>query len=165
VVVQTAFVSDLVRNELSVVSGHDTLVDNFFLVYGSHEVSINELSHLHVVGEHVKRKVDALSNCNELVLFLILLAHWVHGMLVFSPCASLECSKRGDPFLKAVVHVEISHSEAAVLTVEEAGHWESLGMRVIKLQLVEQEGLIMILEEVELDVCVSEVSHAVKLVG
>lgn len=147
------------------MSGHDAFVDDLFLVRGFHKVSVNELGHFQIVGEHVEREIDAFGNRNELMLFLILLRHWVHCVLVFSPSASFKGGKRSDPLFKAVIHVQVSYSETGVLTVEETCHREGFSVRVIKLELVEHEGLVVVFENFKLEVLVSEVSHAVKLVS
>jgi hypothetical protein len=77
VVIDSGFVSYLMRNELSMVSGRDALVDELLLVGLFHQVSIDELSHLNIVSENIERHIFVLSNSDEFFLCIIMLTSFV----------------------------------------------------------------------------------------
>lgn len=65
--------------------------------------------------------------------------------------------KGGDgsyPLLKSVVGLKVSHSEARVLSVEKLAHSECMAVGLVELKLVEQESVVVLLEEIDLDICV-----------
>lgn len=55
VIVQATLVSNLMSNELSMMPGCYALVDQLCLVRLMHQISRDELCHLHVVSENVNR--------------------------------------------------------------------------------------------------------------
>lgn len=71
-VVQTALVSNLMRNELSMVSRGNALVNELRLFGLLSQISGHKLSHLHVVREHVDGQLEALSDGDDLLLRLVL---------------------------------------------------------------------------------------------
>ena len=71
VVIQSCFVSDLVGDELGMVSGWDALVNVFGLVQVLNQIRERKLSHFDVVGEDVHRKMSSFCNCEEFLLFVV----------------------------------------------------------------------------------------------
>ena len=65
VVIEPGLIGDLVGDELGVVSRGDALVDKLELLRLDRDVSLNELSHLHIVGKDVDWEIFALSDGDE----------------------------------------------------------------------------------------------------
>ena len=128
-VVESCLVSDLVGNELGVVSGEQGLVDALFLVWVLHHVGVHELSHLDVVGEQVDWQVDSFGDGNELfVLNVLLVFVLVELDLLVGITSSPESSDWGDPLAELVVHLQVFNSESGVLLVEEFSKAEGLSV-------------------------------------
>lgn len=93
VIVKSSFISNLLRNELSVVSGRDALIYKFLLIWGNHQISIYELCHFYVVSEDIKWQILTLSNSYEFIFWLILLIRSInHCHFVISRSTLFKCS-------------------------------------------------------------------------
>ena len=99
-VVQPPFVSNLLRDKLSMVSSWDALIDDLLLVWTFKEVGVHELGHFNVVCEDVKRDFFAFSNCHKLIFLLILLICFTfchEKVFIFCESTSLEgCDRLND---------------------------------------------------------------------
>ena len=105
-VAQTTLVSDLLRNELRMVSCRDALVDDLLLIRVCKEVCVYELSHFYVVSEDVKRNVNALGDGNELFFVYVLFIRLALGskeVVVFSKSTSLKGGNWRQDFAKSLV--------------------------------------------------------------
>jgi len=158
-VVQSCFVSNLVRHKLSVVSSWDTLIDMLGLIEVDNEVGVHELSHLDVVGENIDGQVQTFSNSYE---FFILIVGF--SAITFSCIGtSIERCKGSDPSCQAFVCLDISDSDSNLLSVVETSEVKCMIGRLIKLKLMEQESIIMIwLKKIEFGVFIAIGAHFMK---
>lgn len=130
VVIDSGFVSYLMRNELSMVSGRDALVDELLLVGLFHQVSIDELGHLNVVSENIERHIFVLSNSDEFFLCIILRTSFVSKRK--SSIREGAISEGGDwsnDLTKSLVAFNIFNFKSSHLLVEEFTHIEGVSRR------------------------------------
>jgi hypothetical protein len=145
-VVQTTLVSDLLRDELRMVSCGDTFVDDFLLIRVFKEVCVYELSHFYVISEDVERNVDALGDSNKLVIVYVLLIGLglsSEEVFVFSESTSLESSDWRQNFAQPLIVSNRFQFEATGLSVEELAHIKGVGIRLVFRKLVKQESVFM----------------------
>lgn len=81
VVVESTLIGDLVRDELSVMSSKQGLVNLLLLLNVFHHVCENKLGHFDVIGKQVQRQVNTLGNGHEL-MFLLVLSWLLHAQRV-----------------------------------------------------------------------------------
>lgn len=65
VIIQTSFISDLLRDELSMMSSWDTLINYLLLFWIHHKICECKLGHFDIIGEDVKRKIISFGNSDE----------------------------------------------------------------------------------------------------
>lgn len=161
---ESGLVSDLVGDVLAVMSRWNRLVQNLLLVLTLNQIRVHKLIHLDVVCENVDREVVTLGDGNKLLVLRvsdpILLLDQTHGRVDSTSVG--EGSEWGDHSLKLLVFLDVDDSNSHLLLVEELTHVECSIGRWIILQLVEQEGIVMILEQVDLEIGVRELLHVMK---
>ena len=146
-IIQSSLVSNLLWNELRMVSSRDTLVDEFLLVWGNHQVCVYELSHFYVVSENIERQRLTFGNSNEFIFWVIFFVWSInHCHFVISVSAIFECGYWGKNLSENLILRGFLVSEATLLPVEKFSHCESVRHRSIFSQLMEQESFIMILK-------------------
>lgn len=127
VVVDSGFVCDLMRNELSMVSRWNALVDQLLLVRLLHQVCEDKLSHLNIVSENVERHIFVLSYGNEflvrIVFGTILVGKRKSGV---REGAISEGCDWDDELAKSVIALEVFDFESSHLLVEELTHIEGM---------------------------------------
>ena len=99
VVVEPGLVSDLLADELCVVSGWDGLIDHFFLLWVLHDVRVGELSHFYVVRENIEWQIGTFGDGNEFVLSRVLVMLGGDGVLILTVAASIKRCKWNQPLL------------------------------------------------------------------
>lgn len=147
-VTQTALVSDLLRNELTVVSSWDALVKDLLLIGAREQIGVHELGHFYVVGEDVKRNFFALGNSYEFISISILFVCFALGqkkVFVFCECTSFESSNWGKNFAKLFIIGNRLEHNSTVLSIEELSHIESMSIRLVLGKLMEQESVFMLI--------------------
>lgn len=160
VVVDSGLVSYLMRNELSMVSGRDALVEELLLVGLFHQVCIDELCHLNVVSENIKRHIFVLSNSDEFLVCIILGIVFV-GKRKSSvrEGAISEGGDWGNDLTKSIIVLNVFNFESSHLLVEELSHIEGVSRRWVVNKLMKEESVVKILQNMDICVNVGPVMH------
>ena len=128
VVIKSTFVSDLISNELSVVSSRNSLVDELSLIRLPSQVGRDELCHLNIVGEDVERKMNTFCDGNKLVgLHVCFVCVIIHVQLCVSGGATIEAGKRLNKFVELQVILYGIDSETIRLFIEVVGIFNGEG--------------------------------------
>ena len=137
-IIQSSLVSNLLWNELRMVSSRDTLVDEFLLVWGNHQVCVYELSHFYVVSEYIERQRLTFGNSNEFIFWVVFFVRSInHCHFVISVCTIFESGYWGKNLSKNLILRGLLVSETTLLPVEKFPHCKSVRHRSILRQLME----------------------------
>lgn len=161
--VQSGLIGNLMRDELGVVSRKQWLVDALLLLWVLEQVGVYKLGHLKVVGKDVNRQINALSNSDELITFIVLnLVLLTFGDLVLGVGGSLEGGNWSDPLLQCLVVPDVLDSEASVLLAEELAESEGMSIGLVKLKRVQDESIIVFFEQLNFEVLVAVLEHVME---
>lgn len=170
VLIQASLVSYLVSDELDVVAGSNRLVKDLVLFQSLLDFSVDKLCHFRVIGEDVQWQVGALGDGYELLLFLVVGLLSFFGVLLvlnegdgsIENGTALKRGQRLDHLSESLVLLDILEAEATVLLVEEVTKVEGMGDRGVVLKLMEEEGILVLVQQVNLKVFVVMVFHVVQ---
>ena len=172
VLIQASLVSYLVSDELGMVAGSHRLVDDLVLLQSLLDFGVDKLRHFRVVCEDVQRQIGALSDGHELLLFLVVGLLSLFGIFLvlnerlggIEIGTALKCGQRLDHLFESLILLNILEAEATVLLVEEVTKVEGMGDRGVILKLMEKEGVLVLLQQVDLQVFVLMIFHIMQSV-
>lgn len=169
VLIQASLVSYLVSDELDVVAGSHRLVDDLVLLRSQLNFGVDKLRHFRVIREHIERQIGALGDGHELLLLLVVGLPSFFGALnegdgSIEHGTAFKCGQRLDHLSESLVLRNIFEAEATVLLVEEVTKVEGMGDRGVVLKLMEEEGILVFVQQVNLKVLVLMVFHIVQSV-
>ena len=172
VLIQASLVSYLVSDELDVVAGSHRLVDDLVLLKSLLNFGVDKLRHFRVISEDIQWQVGALGDGHELLLLLVvgllsLLGVFLvlnEGVGSIEDGTAFKCGQRLDHLSESLVLRNVLEAEATVLLVEEVTKVEGMGDRGVVLKLMEEEGILVFVQQVNLKVLVLMVFHIVQSV-
>jgi len=172
VLIQASLISYLVSDELDVVAGSHRLVEDLVLLKSLLNFGVDKLRHFRVISEDIEWQVGALGDGHELLLLLVvgllsLLGVFLalnEGVGSIENGTAFKCSQRLDHLAESLVLRNIFEAEATVLLVEEVTKVEGMGDRGVVLKLMEEEGILVFVQQVNLKVLVLMVFHVVQSV-
>ena len=172
VLIQASLISYLVSDELDVVAGSHRLVEDLVLLKSLLNFGVDKLRHFRVISEDIEWQVGALGDGHELLLLLVVGLLSLFGVFLalnegvgsIENGTAFECSQRLDHLAESLVLRNIFEAEATVLLVEEVTKVEGMGDRGVVLKLMEEEGILVFVQQVNLKVLVLMVFHVVQSV-
>jgi len=172
VLIQASLISYLVSDELDVVAGSHRLVEDLVLLKSLLNFGVDKLRHFRVISEDIEWQVGALGDGHELLLLLVvgllsLLGVFLalnEGVGSIENGAAFKCGQRLDHLSESLILRNIFEAEATVLLVEEVTKVEGVGDRGVVLKLMEEEGILVFVQQVNLKVLVLMVFHVVQSV-
>ena len=148
------------------MSSSNAFINNFVLFKSFLNSSVNKLSHLKVVGEHINWQVFGLGNRYKFFLIIVVvsvLLVW-NVNIVFIDCSwTFECSKWLNVLFQFVILLNIFHHYSTILPVEKFTEIKCMRYRRVILQLMKKEGVIMFMQKSQELVSVLVILHVVKM--
>ena len=172
VLIQASLISYLVSDELDVVAGSHRLVEDLVLLKSLLNFGVDKLRHFRVISEDIEWQVGALGDGHELLLLLVVGLLSLFGVFLalnegvgsIENGTAFKCGQRLDHLSESLILRNIFEAEATVLLVEEVTKVEGMGDRGVVLELMEEEGILVFVQQVNLKVLVLMVFHIVQSV-
>lgn len=161
--VQPSFISNLLRQELCMMSSSNSLIQNFFIIISLQQVGINKLSHFNVVCDNINWQCLSFSDSNELISSYVFGITWVlhwNGIVCIS--ATIESSNNWKTGIQALIMGEVVKSDATWLLIEQGGHCKCFSVRCVILEFVEQECIPVCLLQVEVRIYITPRFHTLE---
>jgi len=160
VVIQSCFVGDLAWNELGMVSGWNALVNVLSLVQVLNQICEYKLSHFDVVCENVYWEMSTFGDGEEFLFFVVWLWWICFFIFFFWNSTAVEWCQWCNPFDKSLIIFDILQSNSNLLSIVKAAQIKSVVHRIIKLELMEQESIVMVrVQKIKFAISVAETFH------